>query len=484
MRLPKLVIPHAVSWLNFFLVLFLTKNYELGFTPDSVEYFDVANSLANGNGIVDAGGTFVNHWPPLYPILLAILSVLTTLTVQKAAILVAAIALCITNYAFFNILKVAQIKLVPQLLAVSILNSVLITQNFLWFLTEGLFIAQLLLLISYIHKWKHPHSIRFYVKVGIVLGIMFLTRYATIGIFLGIIVFFLFQSLKVKPFFKTLVIRLGLVTTSFCLTVLPWAILSMLKSESVTSRELDYAPVSIQTMAEMFETFNTWINPSGNWFYYILLVPSSVVLLFHLSRTFCTKKNTPIPENVFVSVSIILSYIGFLIVSISFFDHATSLDHRILSPIFPLFLIVLVVFLKPLLKSRILKVAKVSLLLTIAVSSTQFFLKSCLRFYGNGAGFTSTYWIDSPTNLAISQIEQKKIVTNNYYAFRLYHPQRVKKLLPLKSFLNNEIEKSMDVCVVIFNFHTQEQPLLETVTSVFPNTKVQIFKDGYIVCND
>ena len=61
------------------LVLLSTARYGAGLSPDSVAYLDVARSLASGKGFVSHTGEPLVWWPPLYPMLLALIGFATGL---------------------------------------------------------------------------------------------------------------------------------------------------------------------------------------------------------------------------------------------------------------------------------------------------------------------------------------------------------------------------------------------------------------------
>ena len=56
------------------LVVARQVNYGVGLTPDAVNYISVARSLLAGNGFIQFDGDIYHQWPPLYPLLLAAVS--------------------------------------------------------------------------------------------------------------------------------------------------------------------------------------------------------------------------------------------------------------------------------------------------------------------------------------------------------------------------------------------------------------------------
>ena len=74
----------ALSVLAIALCATATSKYGAGVSSDSTKYLSVAQNLLEGNGLYDHKGFPLLSWPPLYPILLAGLSLLTGLDVFLA----------------------------------------------------------------------------------------------------------------------------------------------------------------------------------------------------------------------------------------------------------------------------------------------------------------------------------------------------------------------------------------------------------------
>jgi len=79
----------SFSFIGFFLIIFITNNWGIGFSPDSVGYLSAARNIVNGNGISLIYGPDGNpltlwlpyrdsepfnsfYWPPFFPLLLSI----------------------------------------------------------------------------------------------------------------------------------------------------------------------------------------------------------------------------------------------------------------------------------------------------------------------------------------------------------------------------------------------------------------------------
>lgn len=75
-RILLYVINGFCAVIGVIIILTSTWRYGPGITPDSVHYLSAADSLAAGKGYIDFDGTPYNHWPPLFPSLMALFSLI------------------------------------------------------------------------------------------------------------------------------------------------------------------------------------------------------------------------------------------------------------------------------------------------------------------------------------------------------------------------------------------------------------------------
>jgi hypothetical protein len=64
-----------VSLAAFALVYFPTQKHGVGISPDSIQYIGTARNLVNGHGLLAYDNSKLLLWPPLYPLLLALLGI-------------------------------------------------------------------------------------------------------------------------------------------------------------------------------------------------------------------------------------------------------------------------------------------------------------------------------------------------------------------------------------------------------------------------
>ena len=104
-------------------VYLATGSAGIGVTPDSVTYISVAENLMRGSGMFDFYARPVTEFPPGYPVLLAIVARLTTVSPHEAARLVSAVSLGLTVLVVWNVVarltRCAPLALVASLLTVA-----------------------------------------------------------------------------------------------------------------------------------------------------------------------------------------------------------------------------------------------------------------------------------------------------------------------------------------------------------------------------
>ena len=124
-----------------------------GITPDSVAYQEVALNIMKGRGPVNHQGHFVNHWPPLYPAMLALTALLSGLDLPSAAMLLQGLLFFLYILLLFRISR--QCKFSPALSVLLVLVCCVLPGmfNFSRQMSEGLFNTLLLALLAPLVPW-------------------------------------------------------------------------------------------------------------------------------------------------------------------------------------------------------------------------------------------------------------------------------------------------------------------------------------------
>lgn len=437
------------STIGFLLIVLLTINFNLSATPDSVYYIEGARNLLGGLGFQfqDSEGLYSvkSHWPPLYSILIAIISKLFT---QDPLVVVKYVTACLFSISIYitnNILfKLGAQKRIAQIIfnLFLIFSTASMVNFYIW--SEPLFICLMLLIISLSIKWNNERDVKRIILLGSLLGLLFLTRYAAAGIILGILGFI---YLNTKDWQKK-VIGITMCLFGILITVMPWIIFLKLNASN-SPREFVVHFIGKTHLNQMFETLAHWVFP------YDKSAGEIMLILAFICFVVFWRKLVPTPGLKVISF-VILSYIIFLFLSISFFDFHTPLNNRILAPIFPLLLLLIFISLQTWIekKSGVLKSTMYILLIVLCGFHIKTYSGVFIDRVNHGFMYTGDLWTNSETMVSIKRnYMNKTIYTNSPDVIKL-NTGRVLgvKLVPVKyspgqQRLNENYDKEVNVLI-------------------------------------
>lgn len=253
----------VLAILGISLFLWGTAPHGIGIRTDSVAYLWSARDLAQGIGLgtVDAFGKFkpLNHFPPMYPTLLAALEGLGVSGLEAARwlgalfvglnILLSGLILAqLTNRSFWlSIIGVLVLFFFPA-----------VWETSLYAMTEPLFIVCSLTGVLCLDNYSGNHQSRWLWFAAVLLGLSFFTRYIGIAVIVAGALFILFQR-KIGARRKALdILILGSVSV---VPMLVWLIRNTLLTGSATNRGLAFVPITSQEWTLTFQSVLTWIEP-------------------------------------------------------------------------------------------------------------------------------------------------------------------------------------------------------------------------------
>ncbi|MFC1831320.1 hypothetical protein ACFL0S_04790 [Thermodesulfobacteriota bacterium] len=249
------------------------------------------------------------------------------------------------------------------------------------------------------------------------------------------------------------------------------------------------------------EVLAGWLFIPSQYGFLILIV--LIVLGWLYSRVSVTDKS--IDKNRIITIKIcvifIITYLLFLIVSISFIDAHTPLDYRILIPVYLFFFQFIILLLSLTSKRQRSNLAVFAVLLLILLFTwkqfdrqTQFVVQS----HQQGIGFADRRWIQSGIIREIQQRDKDIVVyTNAPEPFFLFSDQDA-KLLPIHTFpgtresnlnfkeeLNQmqEMVYSGEAIIAYFTFVTWRWyiPSQEDLTALDHTQRIYNNSDGFIL---
>ena len=166
------------------LVLLSTARYGAGLSPDSVDYLDVARSLVSGKGFVLHTGEPLVWYPPLYPMLLALIGFATRLDPTAFAHLVNAVLFALVICLSARLLQPdsRQTPTYRVLGLCAVLLSVPLSQVYGWAWSECLFIPLVLLYLVFAQRYWDSGGVLALAVMTLSTALACLTRYIGVAL--------------------------------------------------------------------------------------------------------------------------------------------------------------------------------------------------------------------------------------------------------------------------------------------------------------
>lgn len=471
------------------LLVVITPN-NLGFSPDSMAYLEVAENLTAGKGITSNSGGVIHHWPPLFPVFLAVVSQFTGIVPFEVGLFLQPVLFFLFLVLFYNILKQLEVGAGLAIFAVILCAFSPVSKNFLWYLSEGLFLVLLLVSFYFFLKWQDHRTRKYLVLTGISCGLFILTRYAGIGFIGGYLLFILLQYKENFRYnFRDSVILIG----SCVLVIIPWFLYLNAFEVNPGGRSLGVHLISLSKLIDFVKTIGYWflggdlakISVTALVTIYVIRfwrVPQHLSLLF--TSMYCRYKAV-----ILISLCLILVYSLFLILSISFYDSWTPLNNRMLSPIFP-FLLLLIILLLQILKKRNFNFIFYGTLVVIFLSFSSSVLPYLFTHFNSGSGYTKSQWRQS----GIVNYLKKNQVSNRAYSNGIelvkLHNEKNIQLFPGQNETAAIAEMITEVRgrkadIVYFNEVNWRNYLVskERLLEEFQDLCIVFFEDGFIIRN-
>lgn len=339
------------------LIAVITLPYGPSIGGDSIDYISTATNLAEGNGFINHKGNVYTTWPPLYPIILAVATKFTSLSVYTSGWIINSMA-----FGVFLILaaRLFQISLPPKpiwsiLATLTLLFSFSSLAIFASIAADPIFILLVLLFLIQIQFFLKNKNFPSIAYLGLISAMATFQRWnGVILIILGVImILFAFQ----KSYPRALIASLGFSIIS----VLPASIWIFAHTYNITGTLFGAGASPIR--GKLLQNTMGFIVPRiTHWFIPVSLtniIPPIVfgigfILLFiivgirlDLSRIIARLTN----QKIFPLILFILLYLPFVALTTIIADHPNIFDDRYLIPIFPPLLILIFWFIHALIIS-------------------------------------------------------------------------------------------------------------------------------------
>ncbi len=369
---------YVVVAVTSFLYWQQTKNNHIQTYTDSAIYLELADNIKNGNEyriFLNGDLHYYSFHPPMYPALIAFLSEILNVDALTAARILAGFFLIITLWGFFLIFESLKINPLLQWIAYFLFIFSWVGELYHTVLSEQLF--NIWLLFTIILSWQYIKNRSGFtvILLGILLGLSTLTRYATLGIIPPVLGWIYFNSHK--KFKHTI-----LFIFTYLLFIFPWLIYSLIYTGTAFERKLAFHPPGFEHLKQWVITTVNWLAPGWTYFMFfpLILLLFLVIRKTNLSGNFRVDslKKTNDPFNLLLWIGV--SYMVFILFSITFIDYDTPLDTRMLAPVYIILFISGVYFLqkyyqkKPLLINSFIALLLISHLADYGIKAKQRFL--------------------------------------------------------------------------------------------------------------
>ena len=491
-----------------------------GVSPDGVAYIELAGHLLNGEGyVIDRDQSFTarrertpcTHFPPGYPIALALSSICCNSDVPAAARVLGALLFGANLILFATAIYwgTAHNRAATGLAILFYLTSRPLFTTHSKVMSESLFLTfSLLALLLLTRHIRHPGRYAV-VAAALLVGVAATTR--AVGITLGppIIGVLLLQSGRSL---RNRIRETLLFTSCALLPIGCWVLRNTMYAQSAAQvRRLGWHPVSLPEFEDLVKTMYKFWSPvslplRGQG---LLIVIAGVVVL--AAAVLLYRRNskpgvTQSPSFTLGSLGIFFfcTYLATVLFSISFLDGSTSLDTRIMLP--PLLLMTIGVvsmawsISRSLPRKGIWPSCLALALLCIGLSARPA-ARNVRDIYKDGQGYTSTVWQGSELISYLQSVDgDREIYTNGPDALRLW-TGRISTLLPgrqdgstkqpLPEYENQMDQmaaacRSGDALIVYFNNITWRWylPSVDDLVEMNALPAARTFADGFVWSQD
>jgi 4-amino-4-deoxy-L-arabinose transferase-like glycosyltransferase len=322
-------------------IIWIATPRGVGIEYDSVFYWSAAENLLQGRGLgrIDGAGEFIplTHFPPLYPLSLAAVAGTSGASVVTAARLISA-ALFGLNLLLLGrlIVGLGAGRWIASGCALICLTAPVVLERHLWALSEPLYFAWLLGSLGFLSRSIDEPANRWLLAAAATSGLATLTRYTGLSLLVtGVIALLFFEA---RPWIARLR-RAALYGVVGGLLPVAWQVRNLLVAGTTTNRVLLFHPPNVDQLREAGSTLAAWIpypmlSAELRLGTLALLGLAALLILVGWGRQGGGARGNPAGRLACLAGLHGVVYLGFLGVSLTFFDASTRLRDRVLSPLF------------------------------------------------------------------------------------------------------------------------------------------------------
>jgi hypothetical protein len=410
---------------------------------DSVAYLDAARNLLEGNGFVSQG-KLMTHYPPGYPILLAITSL-----VSQTEVLVSARILCVLLYGVnvflfgFAAYLCTKRNLAAAICAVCFfVFSVATVSVHFAAMSEAPFITLMFLGFILLNRHMQKPDMRLLLLASLVTGFALVTRYVGVTLLPPAILALVFIS--ERPIRQRL-INAAVFTGVACLPLAAWITRNLMLGKTAASRPITFHPIGLRhARTFILTTYDFFLSLTVRGRFGLLYL-GVVTVVFLIALVFLHKKKylaANLKSGVLFLTAICLAFFVvygcFLVFSISFIHAHTPLDQRILLPAL-LALALACIALAWHVSQAVDKKLVWQVFLCFAALNISINSAACLPFasslHRDGRGYNSRAWQQSETLAFVRNLPGDMKIYSNGPDVIYFHLKMKTTLIPSKLIL-------------------------------------------------
>lgn len=430
------------------ILIIISTPWGPGLREDSFSYITAAESFYEGTGLGRwaADGTFrpLTHFPPLLPWLLAGLRKLGLAYVPAARFLSAFLFGATSYLVGISLFMLTESKNVALLGSAMTSMSNVMLAIFSWAHSEPLYIAlSLASAISLAVYLRNPGRSGYLLAAIAATALSFLTRFAAIALIgASTLTMLLFPWGERKRRVKATSLFLLLSSAPTSVFILRN---TFLYGTSIDRPLPQWHPPPLETWVQGAETILSWFLPYRSFSSFsdaATITAGTLIMLallfalalasYQMYRRILTA-NTPIQALWFLTLTSLVAYCGLLMVTVLFLDRLTPLNDRILSPIYPLLLLLLLAMGSNWLDGKQQSI-KISLGVILVVFLGVFVFRGIQTIRAQrefGLGLSTPQWHASEAMEYLRTLPSVPIYTNDIPAI-YFHAGRMAHFIPVK----------------------------------------------------
>ncbi len=524
---PALWICLALAAVLAFCLLLWTTPYGIGVDPDSTVYLGVSESILKGDGFRIRGepgateaflkgdrfqidGEPMTHWPPGYPLLLALVGRLNGDQLQRARLLHAVLFAASTFLVGLAAYLIAGGSFLSTIASVLIfICSVDMLKVHTWALSEAPFIFFTVAAFVAVVLFVMTRHLLLLVLCSFLIGVSLIMRYVGLAVVPPIVVTLLLQRKPLRIRIRESSILIAIASAP----LIAWLIRSIFVSNAIANRHFVFHPIDFEKMKQALRTLcHFWLPFEFGMLHGPLLLTALMLLmvvvfgLILYGFVIVTKNAFENIDRLDVGVlaqitllSFCVTYFVFLLVSVSFFDAETPFNYRILSPVYVFGSMFLVSFICSLMKlgsKRWISYALIGLVIVSVFANGLRAVSSTRELRSDGRGYMARKWKGSETIAFVRSLPAGFTLYSNASDAIRFLAGRESKFLPRKIFsasllanasFNRELSMMVhDVregpaVIVYFNDNVRPWLLPETEIASLPGVyPILKFPDGSV----